>query len=185
MRSKTKKGVAPVIATIMLIGVTTIAVGAVYSFTQDKTQVLRSEKPPNSQITLEKAYKDNAPIYCGNTDGAILKNTGGEALEVDKLEFRITTKSQPGASIYRAPAQWEWDPGEVLGISDFDHDDYIFVTLPAERKCSTYHSNQYAPGESVNIEPGEEMTVKVIHEPTNQVIFDGSIEGWKTVESYR
>lgn len=180
-----RKGVAPVIATIMLIGVTTIGVGAVYSFTQGKSQVLRSETPPETRITLEKTYKANAPIYCTHTDGAILKHRGGEKLKVNELEFRISTKSQPGVSIYKPPSNWEWEPGEVLGISDFDHEDYMWVTLPGETKCEEYHDTAYAPGESVNIEPNEKMKVKIIHKPTNQVIFEGELEAQKTVESYR
>lgn len=180
-----RKGVSPVIATMMLIAITTVAIGAVYSFTQGKSQALRGETAPRAKITLQKAYKLDPPIYCSHTDGVVLKHVGGETLKVNKLKFVFTTQSQPGAEIYEPPQDWEWNPGEILGLSDFDHADYIYMALPIRTKCKKEDNNNYAHGSSVNLHAGEKMTVRVIHKPSDKVIFEGSIEAQRTIERYR
>jgi len=159
-----RKAVSPVIGTILMVAVAVILsavlAGLVFGITH------RIESPPNANFVLEDAQSN---ITSNGGDLFIATLYGGDTLICKDIEFQIVNTSSGrtytliwndilGCFVYRTASGYQMYAYGDIGGGTINVGDTI-----------TFNETTAIIG------PGTLVEVRVIHIPTNTVIFDGSV----------
>jgi len=114
VKKLSKKGVSPVIATILLIAITVVAVGVVMAFV---VMLPKPTTPLSAVINIGGAVKDSETLVISHMSGDPIMAM------LTSMEVRIngTTQNLPDATLN----------GNAIGISDFTVGDRLVLTVPA------------------------------------------------------
>ncbi|MFB6182517.1 MAG: type IV pilin N-terminal domain-containing protein, partial [Candidatus Nanohaloarchaea archaeon] len=92
-----RKGISPVIAAILLIGVAVFAVGGVFMFTQNRIGNLQSTEPaPRATVIIKGAFENIYLPYtpgstcCSGEPGVVLLHKGGDTIQLENIKIQLT-----------------------------------------------------------------------------------------------
>lgn len=173
-----RKGISPVIATVLLIGVAVFAAGAIFTFTQGQIGNLRSGTgAPSTSVTIDAAAQDMSSAWCTQNDGIILINNEGDSISLDDVEISIRTDRNPRPVTLNPTIAETWDPGQKIAFHDISGNGGM--ALPDKDIC------QGVPKEGNNdIQEGDLVNVVVTHKPTDSVVFEDSRAAVLVVNSF-
>mgnify|MGYP006267910331 CR=1 FL=1 len=173
-----RKGISPVIATVLLIGVAVFAVGAIFTFTQGQIGDLQgSTGSPQTSISIDVATEDASSAWCMNSDAVILTNNEGDSVSLDNMEVTLRTDSDPRPVTFTPKIDATWDPGQKLALHDISGAQGI--ALPDKDICQSVESEG-----SNSLTEGNTVNVVVSHKPTGNVIFEDSSNVISVVNSF-
>jgi len=174
-----RKGISPIIATILLIGVAVFAVGGIYSFTQGQLTALQSQgETPRPILSLPTAAEQTSEIFCGSGNGVILSHEGQDTVNLNNLEFTIS-KGGDATPITITPEDTrEVETGRNIGMFGTGGGS-VSVAIPQQEYCEPATTEG-----SLQIAEGESISVTVRHEPTDNVLFEDSVTARNTLTSY-
>lgn len=164
-----KRGISPIIGTILLVALTVILVSLIASFTFSVGEDLRVV--PKAQFMLSDA-KDELRSNNANDEIFYLDHMGGDVLVCSELVILVYSK----------------ETGKIYREFDYDEIDNIFYcswssSLTIGEGVNKYILNNdlFEPGERIvfkenmsNWKPGTYI-VKILHVPTGNFIFIGDV----------
>lgn len=173
-----RKGISPVIATVLLIGVAVFAVGAVFTFTQGQIGDLQgSTGAPQASLSIDVAAESSS-AWNMNGRSVILAHNEGDAVPLDEIDILIRSDGDPRPMTISPRADIEWEAGEKLGVSDIGNSGRL--ALPGK--------DQHIPGvqsEGVNgFTEGDTVNVVIQHRGTGNVIFEDSSNVVSVINSF-
>lgn len=172
-----RKGISPVIATVLLIGVAVFAVGAVFTFTQGQIGDLQgSTGAPQASISIDVAARSSSAQNMGGRS-IIFEHNEGDTVPLDEVDFVIRSDSDPSPMTISPRADVEWEPGEKLGISDLAGSGRLY--LPGKE----YLPNVQSEGANAFVQ-GDNVNVVIQHRGTGNVIFEDSSNVISVVNSF-
>lgn len=177
--TKNRKGISPIIATILLIGVAVFAVGGIYSFTQGQLTALQSQgETPRPILSLPTAAEQTSQIFCGGGNGVILSHEGQDTVDLNNLEFTISKGGSATPVTITPDDTKNVETGRNIGMFGTGSGS-VSVAVPQQEYCET------APTEgSLAVLEGESIDVTVRHEPTDNVLFEDEVTARNTLTSY-
>lgn len=177
--TENRKGISPIIATILLIGVAVFAVGGIYSFTQGQLTALQSQgETPRPILSLPTAAEDTTNIFCGDGNGVILSHEGQDTVNLNNLEMTISKGGKSTPITITPEDTVEIETGRNLGLFG-TNSGTVSVAIPQQEYCETAVTEG-----SLAILEGESVDVTVRHEPTDNVLFEDEVTARNTLTSY-
>jgi len=164
-----KKGISPIIGTILLIALTVILVSLIASFTFSVGEEVKVV--PKAQFMLSDA-KDELRTDNTNDEIFYLDHMGGDVLACSELVILVYSK----------------ETGEIYREFDYDEINNIFywswtssLTIGEGVNKYVLNNDLFEPGERIvfkenmsNWKPGTYI-VKILHVPTGNFIFIGDV----------
>lgn len=168
------RAVSPVIGVVLMVAVTTLIAATVGSFFFGLGQETREPAP-------QVAKSDGAFLVDGGHDQVVrITHRGGDPVTVSNLEIQVSFSEHPEQSRLTGvpttdidPVDYEgddiWDGG-ATGVRDALASD---ETEGSDDEWSTGESMTFriASGD-VDVNPGETVTVTVVHEPSGTILFE-------------
>lgn len=175
----TSKGISPIVATILLIGVAVFAVGGIYSFTQGQLTALQSQgETPRPILSLPTAFEDSTSLFCGGGNGVVISHEGQDSVQINNLEFTVTKGGSATPITITPEPTNEIETGRNIGLFNTETGT-VDVSIPQQEFCET----QPTQG-SLTINEGDDISVTVRHEPTDNVLFEDSVTATQTITRY-
>lgn len=177
--TKNRKGISPIIATILLIGVAVFAVGGIYSFTQGQLTALQSQgETPRPILSLPTAAEQTGNIFCGGGNGVILSHEGQDTVDLNNLEITVSKGGQSTPVTITPEDTRNIETGRNLGLFGTNSGS-VSVAIPQQEYCESA-----ATEGTLAILEGESVDVTVRHEPTDNVLFEDEVTARNTLTSY-
>jgi len=169
-----RKGISPVIATVLLIGVAVFAVGAIFTFTQGQIGDLQgSTGAPQASLSIDAAARDTGSAWNMGGRGIILMHNEGDAIPLDAVDIIVRSDNDPTPVTISPTIDREWDSGQQLGIRNLGPSGTPGIALPDQSVAPSVQSegsNGFSQGDNVNVVIQHRATGNVIFEDSQNVI---------------
>lgn len=181
---KDRKGVSPIIATILLIGVAVMAVGGIYTFTQGELEGLSSSEAPRANIELVAASRrSNTPFgITGDGNVIVLENKGPDTIDLGTITVRTSVEDDTRTTMEKLrDSGTDWASGGRIAFGDMnDCGGHARVIVSEDSgiagQCQNYQ-NKWSEG--------EEIIVEVVHRPSETTISTDNTEAIYEINSLR
>jgi len=158
---KDRKGVSPVIGVILMVAITVILAAVIASFVFGMGGKVKAA--PNAQIMLED--NDDMVNTTGEADKLFdIVHYGGDTLKCNEIKLVVSVKGGNTSTLV-------WD-----GTDSFDSDELTCnVSDGLISVGDRYTVEETSGGAQFVDEVPATITLKIIHIPTNSIIFEGDV----------
>jgi flagellin-like protein len=170
------RAVSPVIANILMVAIVVILAATISVFTLGFTEETTETGPIVGQSSGEFVPQD------GNNDGIVrIYHVAGDTIQVSDMEVVLDASDacEKQGRLINLPVPSsgnDIDQSNIEGDDIFDQRGYGWDDVPGP---NAIHRSEYAAGEEIafritggpcTINQGDEITVRVVHTPTNSVV---------------
>jgi len=170
------RAVSPVIANILMVAIVVILATTISVFALGFTDGVNQSAPIVGQSSGELVPQD------GDNDGIIrITHVAGDTVQVSNMEVVVDASDACGkqgrlVNLPAPPGGNNIDQSNIEGDDIFDQRGYGWDAVPGP---NAIHRSEYVPGEQIafritggpcSINQGDEITVRVVHTPTNSVV---------------
>ena len=158
---KDKKGVSPVIGVILMVAITVILAAVIASFVFGMGSQVK--EAPSVQLMLE----DNGDMIDDGNDTLFnVTHYGGDALVLDEIKLQVLNETKTITLVWK---------GKTVGfqggnLTAYDANAFSDGILDVGESFGVYES-----GGNVFDKSPDKLTLRVIHIPTNTIIYEGTV----------
>ena len=158
---KDKKGVSPVIGVILMVAITVILAAVIASFVFGMGSQVKGA--PSVRLMLE----DNGDMIDDGNDTLFnVTHYGGDALVLDEIKLQVLNETKTVTLV--------WDGSEFkdtsTGLTAYDANAFSDGILDVGESFGVYET-----GTDVFSKTPDKLTLRVIHIPTNTIIYEGTV----------
>ena len=158
--SEDERAVSPVIGVILMVAITVILAAVIAAFVLDMGDELGDNSPSVQMSTdTDASYDEND----SNVAVATITHDGGDEIDTNEIVVQVENSS---------------DTVELDSVNGFAANDYE-AGLDADSEITVGDSfnliDQSADG-STGFQNGDEYNVKIIHEPSDSIIYEDNFE---------